>query len=108
PAAADLWREKLPSAQAEFTSMCHAIGSDAAGELRLRTSASTPASTKHPVITPPAPELIEVLVADDKAERDATAALAGLPVRFHRIAYGDIWLRDTAPVFTRSDSGEIA
>ncbi|MFN2378264.1 MAG: agmatine/peptidylarginine deiminase [Candidatus Binatia bacterium] len=89
PAAADLWEDDLPAAQAEFTALCRAITADA-----------SPGR--------PAPELLEVLVNDAKAEQDAASALAGLPVRFHRIAYGDIWLRDTAPVFTRGDDGEVA
>ena len=84
PAAADLWQDELTAAQREFAALCRAI---AAGE---------------------GSELLEVLVADEKAERDAAAALSGLPVRFHRIPYGDIWLRDTAPVFTASDGGEVA
>ena len=90
PAAADLWQDDLRAAQLEFAALCHAI-----------------AGADHPPAGP-APELLEVLVTDAAAERDAAAALAGLAVRFHRIPYGDIWLRDTAPVFTRNDSGEVA
>jgi agmatine deiminase len=90
PSAVDLWEHNLRAAQVEFTALCRAI------------AGTDPSSTR------PGPELLEVLVGDDAAERDAAAALAGLPVRFHRIAYGDIWLRDTAPVFSRSDSGEVA
>jgi agmatine deiminase len=41
----------------------------------------------------------EVLVKDEAAEVQATALLRGLPVRFHRIPFGDIWMRDIAPVF---------
>jgi len=90
PAAADLWQDNLAAAQAEFTALCRAIaGVDASGRSE-------------------APELLEILVTDEKAERDAAAALAGVAARFHRIPYGDIWLRDTAPVFTSSDSGEVA
>ncbi len=45
-------------------------------------------------------EALEVLVPDCLAEGAARALLGELPaLRFHRIAYGDIWLRDTAPVF---------
>jgi agmatine deiminase len=90
PAAADLWEDDLASAQQEFIALCRSISQpDASGRGA-------------------APELLEILVADEKAERDATAALGGLAVRFHRIAYGDIWLRDTAPVFATSESGEVA
>lgn len=89
PAAADLWQDDLVAAQTEFAALCRAISrTDAAGRL-------------------PA-ELLEVLVRDERAERDAAEALAGLAVRFHRIPYSDIWLRDTAPVFTTNAAGEVA
>ncbi|MFN2425342.1 MAG: agmatine deiminase family protein [Candidatus Binatia bacterium] len=90
PAAANLWEDELPAAQAEFTALCRTIA-----------GVDDPAGGEGC-------ELLEVLVLDDNAERDATAALAGLPVRFHRIPYGDIWLRDTAPVYARNDNGEVA
>ncbi len=90
PAAASLWEDNLEAAQTEFTAMCRAI--------------AAPAGPGHGE----APELLEVLVADEAAERNAAASLAGLAVRFHRIGYGDIWLRDTAPVFATSDAGEVA
>lgn len=100
PASADLWQDKLAAAQAEFTAMCRAIaGPESAGPLSRGGDGGA---------SLPAAELIEVLVADEAAEHDATAALSGLSVRFHRIPYGDIWLRDTAPVFTRNDGGEVA
>ncbi len=101
PAAADLWLDELPAAQAEFTALCRAIAG-VEDPLHVRGRGAAPG---RPAL---APELLEVLVADEKAERDATVALSGLPARFHRIPYGDIWLRDTAPVFSVSDAGEVA
>jgi agmatine deiminase len=74
PTAADLWQEDLPAAQESFAALCAAIG---------------------------AGEQLEVLVPDEAAERKARAALEGLRPRFHRISYGDIWLRDIAPIFVR-------
>jgi agmatine deiminase len=44
-------------------------------------------------------ERLEVLAPDAERLDEARAALAGLPARFHTIPFGDIWLRDTAPVF---------
>jgi agmatine deiminase len=38
-------------------------------------------------------------VRDAAVEADARAALGATEVRFHRARYGDIWLRDTGPVF---------
>lgn len=89
PSAADLWEDNLGPAQAEFAALARAIAHVEDGG-RARS------------------ELLEVLVPDEAREREAAAALGGLPVRFHRIAFGDIWLRDTAPVFVRGDSREVA
>jgi agmatine deiminase len=55
----------------------------------------------------PRGERVELLVGDARAEEEARAALAGVPARLHRVAYGDIWLRDTGPVFVRG-GGEAA
>ncbi|HZA13488.1 MAG TPA: agmatine deiminase family protein [Myxococcaceae bacterium] len=81
PAAEDLWGDDLARAQDSFVQMCRAIGDG---------------------------ERLEVLVPDERRERAAAAALAGVPARFHRIPYGDIWLRDTAPIFVRDGSGGVA
>lgn len=109
PAAEDLWEDNLPAAQKEFVALCHAIAGaemphteDARAELRF------PAINGHGHENDLKPELLEILVASEKAERDAIIALSGLPVRFHRIPYGDIWLRDTAPVFSTTREGEVA
>lgn len=50
-------------------------------------------------------ERIDMLVFDDRAEASARAALGSTPARFHRIPYGDIWLRDTGPIFARAPEG---
>jgi agmatine deiminase len=77
PLHEDLWQEHLPAVQVEFVAMCRAIqhGSNA--------------------------ERLEVLVGDAAHESAARSPLAGLSVRFHRIPFGDIWLRDSAPIFVR-------
>lgn len=80
PSAADLWQQDLPTAQAEFTQLCREIASC---------------------------ERLEVLVPDARARSSAEGALRGLNVRFHSIPFGDIWLRDTAPIFCRTQNGEI-
>lgn len=72
PSHADLWQENLVAARAAFTRLVQAI---AAGETA------------------------EVLVPDPAEEAIARAALPVEGVRFHRIPFGDIWLRDTAPIF---------
>jgi agmatine deiminase len=81
PSHADLWLDALPEVQGHFAAFCRAIGEG---------------------------ERLEVLVLDAAGETAARAALAEVPARFHHIPFGDIWLRDTAPIFLRSPSGEVA
>ncbi len=84
PSHAHLWRSNLAPAQAEFAALCVAIAEDGG-------------------------ETLDLLVQDDAAEAEARVALAPvLPqVRFHRIPVGDIWLRDTAPIFVKSMDGAL-
>ena len=91
PSAADLWEENLAPAQNEFTALCRAIADvdPATGSARG--------------------ERLHVLAHATEARAAAETALRGLPVSFHTIPFGDIWLRDTAPVFVRSrQTSEIA
>ena len=90
PSHADLWRENLPAAQAEFTKLCQGI------------------ADIDPSTGKPRGESLEILVFDEAANADASVALFGLPVRFHHIPFGDIWLRDTAPIFLTNKNGEIS
>jgi agmatine deiminase len=80
PSAGDLWLDNLEPAQQEFTALCRAIGES---------------------------EALEILVPDSESEAVAKAALQGLNIRFHRIPFGDIWLRDTGPIFLTDESGAV-
>jgi agmatine deiminase len=51
-------------------------------------------------------ERIEMLVRDDECEASARELLAGVPATLHRMPYGDIWLRDTGPIFVQPTAGE--
>lgn len=84
PSHGHLWRSKLGLVQAEFAALCVAIAEEGG-------------------------EFLDLLVQDDAAEFEARAALArvGGQVRFHRVPVGDIWLRDTAPIFVKSRSGAL-
>jgi agmatine deiminase len=84
PSHGHLWRENLAPAQAEFAALCLAIAEEGG-------------------------EGLELLVQDEAAETQARAALAPVieKVRFHRVPVGDIWLRDTAPIFVRDEAGAL-
>jgi agmatine deiminase len=85
PAHEYAWGEHLRAAQREFAGFCRALLSD------------------------PRSEPIDLLVSDPDAEREAQSALAelGARVRYLRVAYGDVWLRDTSPIFV-AESGALA
>jgi agmatine deiminase len=57
----------------------------------------------------PRGERVELLVRDAHDERDARTLLGPAieGVRFHHASYGDIWLRDTGPIFVVRD-GEVS
>ena len=83
PSHADLWRDDLEPARAAFGRMVAAIAQG---------------------------ETVEVLVPDEAQEQRARAALGAQgsrEVRFHRVPFGDIWLRDTAPVFLHGPDGSV-
>ncbi len=60
--------------------------------------------------TGPRGERVELLCADAATEADARARLgsAAAGVRFHRAHYGDVWLRDTGPIFVVRDGDRAA
>jgi agmatine deiminase len=72
PSHADLWGEHLVPVQSAFTRLVSAIAEG---------------------------ESAEVLVPDEAQEKLARSALPRRNVRLHRVPFGDIWLRDTAPLF---------
>jgi agmatine deiminase len=86
PSHEDLWEASLPAVRAAFTQLAAAIA-DRAPDGRPRG------------------ESLNVLVPDEENGRLAATALAGLGARFFPIPFGDIWLRDTAPVFVAGPGG---
>lgn len=84
PGHGHLWRENLAPAQAEWAALCLAIAEDGG-------------------------EALDILVEDDAAEAAARQALAPVigRARFHRVPVGDIWLRDTAPIFVQDGDGAL-
>jgi len=85
PGHGHLWRENLAPAQVEWAALCRAIAEDGG-------------------------EALDVLVQDAAAEAVARAALAPVigQVRFHWVPVGDIWLRDTAPIFVKDGAGALS
>ena len=87
PSHEDLWGEALAPVRDAFTRFAAAI------------------ADVDPATGRPRGERLEVLAPDAGNEAAAKTALAGLGARFHRIPFGDIWLRDTAPVFLLGPGG---
>jgi agmatine deiminase len=81
PSHADLWHDHLAPTRAAFARLVAAIAEG---------------------------ETAEVLVTDEGQEALARAALPSKNVRFHRLPFGDIWLRDTAPRFLIGHGGAAA
>jgi len=80
PSDASLWQEDLEPAQTEVAAMVAAIVADGG-------------------------EPVELLVDGPEAEATARHALADHPsVRIHQRKFGDIWLRDTGPLFLSDGS----
>lgn len=81
----DQWLEGLEAPQRALMAMCAAIADGGRGER------------------------VELLVRDAGDERAARELLgaAAAHVRFHHGAYGDVWLRDTGPIFVTRD-GEVS
>lgn len=75
PAAEDLWLEELEEAQEQFTEMMEHLAKS---------------------------DKVNLLVTNEKAKLEAHAQLKHLNINFIDIPYGDIWLRDTAPIFLKS------
>jgi len=76
PSHADLWLEDLEPARAEIAALFAAIAADGRGE-KLR-----------------------ILACGDEAVASAHAALDRFGAEIVPADFGDIWLRDTAPIFT--------
>lgn len=80
PSNSDEWDGDLESPRRDLTSLVHAL-----------------APTNK----------VRVLVSDDEAEKSARAAI-GTVAELVRAKYGDIWLRDTGPIFASTPEGAVA
>ncbi len=84
PSHADLWLEDLDPAQAEVAALFKAI------------------ADVDPATGKPRGEALKILASGDDAVASATKALAGTGAEIFPAAFGDIWLRDTAPIFVKN------
>ncbi len=81
PSHADLWQDNLAPARLAFARLVARIADG---------------------------ERVDVLVPDAAQEQAARDALPdGDRIVFHRVPFGDIWLRDTAPIFLRGPGGAV-
>jgi agmatine deiminase len=83
PSHEDLWEEDLAPAQAEVAALARALAGPGAERVRL-------------------------MVRGDEAEAAARVLLAGSSVEIVRGQFGDIWLRDTGPIFTKDGEETVA
>ena len=91
PSHDELWAQLLPDAQKEHAALIRAIlDPDDDGR--------------------PRGETVHLLVPSGMRDLEARTALEELEdaVVFHRMPFGDIWMRDIAPIFVTNDDGEVA
>ncbi|MCH9054779.1 agmatine deiminase family protein [Synechococcus sp. PCC 6716] len=88
PSHEALWGDLLPQVRAEFTALCRAI-------------ANPDPRTGYCYGEP-----LNILVLDEAGEREAQSFLGALQPQFHRVPFGDIWLRDTAPITLVNEQGD--
>ena len=84
PSHAELWQENLEPARAEVAALVRAIDDGGKGEI------------------------VQLLVANEEAAASARGALDGTRARLNVVDFGDIWLRDTGPIFLASPAGPAA
>jgi agmatine deiminase len=83
PSHAELWQEDLAPAQAEVAALARALAG-------------------------PGDERVRLMVVGDEAEAAARALLGDTRVEIVRGQFGDIWLRDTGPIFIDTAKGPVA
>jgi agmatine deiminase len=83
PSHAELWREDLEQAQKEVADLARALAG-------------------------PGGERVRLMVVGDEAEAAARALLGDTSVEIVRGQFGDIWLRDTGPIFVDRDGSASA
>ncbi len=88
PSHRELWEGDLDAAREEHAALCAAIA-DVREDGRRG-------------------EEVQILVRTDEDRRTCERATAGTGAVLHRCPYGDIWLRDTGPIFAHGAHGMVA
>lgn len=89
PSHKELWGDLLPQARAEFSALCRAIANPDPDTGQIRG------------------EPLKILVLDAAGEAVARSCLGeDLQPQFYAVPFGDIWLRDTAPLTLVNDRGD--
>lgn len=88
PSHEDLWGDLLPQVRLEFAALCRAI------------------ADPDPITGQCRGEQLKILVLDEAGEATARSYLGDLNPQFYQLPFGDIWLRDTAPVGLINAAGE--
>jgi agmatine deiminase len=83
PSHAELWLDNLAPARREVAAFFAAV------------------ADVDPITKRPRGELLRILAAGREAVASASAALTGTGAEIIDAVFGDIWLRDTAPIFVR-------
>jgi agmatine deiminase len=83
PSHADLWQEDLEQAQQEVADLARALAG-------------------------PGGERVRLMVVGDEADAAARALLGDTTVEIVRGQFGDIWLRDTGPIFVDANGSARA
>jgi agmatine deiminase len=89
PSHPDLWEEDLEGAREEICAFLRAV------------------ADVDPHTGTPRGERLCVLVASTEAKASAARALEGTRVRLVDAPFGDIWLRDTGPIFSFDEGGAL-
>jgi agmatine deiminase len=90
PSHGELWQDDLTHARAEVAALFAAI-------------ADIDSQTREPL-----GETLHILACGDEAVESACEALDGLGATVWPATFGDIWLRDTAPIFVTAPGGLAA
>ena len=83
PSHAELWEDDLPAAQAEVADLARALAG-------------------------PGGERVRLLVCGAEAAAQAKRLLADTPVEIVHGQFGDVWLRDTGPIFVKRGGEDVA